>query len=73
VLFSLWVTFASGYQAVYQALIVVLLGFVLYAVLSGRRERSGQIPQPADLPDDTTATSQPPVPPEQPQPTHQER
>jgi APA family basic amino acid/polyamine antiporter len=26
VLFSMWVTFASGYQAVYQALILVLAG-----------------------------------------------
>jgi basic amino acid/polyamine antiporter, APA family len=55
VLFSLWVTFASGYQAVYQALIVVLFGIILYAVLNGRRERAGRIPQPADLPDDTAA------------------
>jgi basic amino acid/polyamine antiporter, APA family len=55
VLFSLWVTFASGYQAVYQALIVVLFGIILYAVLNGRREHSGRIPQPADLPDDTAA------------------
>jgi phosphatidylserine decarboxylase len=28
VLFSLWVTFASGYQAVYQALFLVLAGLV---------------------------------------------
>ena len=44
VLFSMWVTFASGYQAVYQALVVVLAGIVLYAFLNARRERSGQIP-----------------------------
>jgi APA family basic amino acid/polyamine antiporter len=43
VLFSLWVTFASGYQAVYQALVVVLCGIILYAVLNGRRERAGRI------------------------------
>src|SRR5271165_4295038 len=55
VLFSLWVTFASGYQAVYQALVVVLLGVIIYAFLNGRRERAGRIPQPADLPDDTAA------------------
>jgi basic amino acid/polyamine antiporter, APA family len=34
VLFSLRVTFASGYQAVYQALILVLAGLVLYAFLN---------------------------------------
>jgi basic amino acid/polyamine antiporter, APA family len=44
VLFSLWVTFASGYPAVYQALILVLAGLVLYAFLNARRERLGQIP-----------------------------
>jgi hypothetical protein len=32
-----------------------LAGFILYAVLNGRRERAGRIPQPADLPDDTAA------------------
>jgi len=50
VLFSLWVTFASGYQAVYQDLILVLAGLVLYAFLNARRERLGQIPEPADNP-----------------------
>ena len=54
-LFSLWVTFASGYQAVYQALILVLAGLVLYAFLNARRERLGQIPEPADNPPDDTA------------------
>jgi basic amino acid/polyamine antiporter, APA family len=28
-LFSLWTTFAAGYQAVYQALVLVLAGIVL--------------------------------------------
>jgi APA family basic amino acid/polyamine antiporter len=55
VLFSLRVTFASGYQAVYQALILVLAGIVLYAFLNARRERLGQIPEPADNPPDDTA------------------
>jgi len=56
VLFSMWVTFASGYQAVYQAVAVVLTGIVLYAFLNARRERSGQIPEPVDNPpDDPTA------------------
>jgi basic amino acid/polyamine antiporter, APA family len=38
VLFSMWVTFASGYQSVYQALILVLAGTVLYAFIKARRE-----------------------------------
>jgi basic amino acid/polyamine antiporter, APA family len=46
----MWVTFASGYSAVYQALIMVLAGVVLYAFLNARRERLGEVPEPADLP-----------------------
>jgi basic amino acid/polyamine antiporter, APA family len=47
VLFSMWVTFASGYSAVYQALVLVLAGLVLYAFLKARRERLGEAPEPA--------------------------
>jgi len=32
-LFALWVTFASGYQAVYQATLLVLVGIPLYSFL----------------------------------------
>jgi APA family basic amino acid/polyamine antiporter len=42
VLFSLWVTFAAGYQAVYQALVLVLAGIVLYAFVAARRQPVGQ-------------------------------
>ena len=49
-LFSLWVTAASGYKAVYQALVVVLAGVVIYAFMKARRERLGQVPAPVDLP-----------------------
>lgn len=42
VLFSLWVTFAAGYQAVYQALILVLAGIVLYAFVAARRQPATQ-------------------------------
>ena len=59
VLFSLWVTFASGYQAVYQAVVILLAGIVLYAFLNARRERSGQIPEPADNPPDDPAAPAP--------------
>jgi APA family basic amino acid/polyamine antiporter len=49
-LFALWVTFASGYQAVYQAMVLVLFGLPLYAFLKARRERLGQAPEPDELP-----------------------
>jgi basic amino acid/polyamine antiporter, APA family len=49
-LFSMWVTFAAGYQSVYQALILVLAGVVLYAFIKARREDSGQVPTPRDNP-----------------------
>ena len=47
VLFSMWVTFAAGYAAVYQALVIVLVGVILYAFLKARRERLGQVPAAA--------------------------
>jgi APA family basic amino acid/polyamine antiporter len=50
VLFSLWVTFAAGYQAVYLALLAVLTGVVVYAFLNAHRERTGQIAAPAEHP-----------------------
>ena len=50
VLFSMWVTFASGYQVVYQALVVLLVGLVLYAFLNARRQRLGEAAEPVDLP-----------------------
>jgi basic amino acid/polyamine antiporter, APA family len=48
VLFSLWVTFAAGYAAVYQALVIVLAGIVIYAFLKAARERNGQVAAPQD-------------------------
>src|SRR5208283_4289260 len=49
VLFSLWVTFASGYSAVYSALVVILAGIILYAYLNARRDDAAA-PQPAQAP-----------------------
>jgi APA family basic amino acid/polyamine antiporter len=49
VLFSLWITFAAGYAAVYQALLVVLIGVVLYAFVKADRERAGAVAAPADI------------------------
>jgi APA family basic amino acid/polyamine antiporter len=48
VLFSLWVTFAAGYQAVYQAMVLVLVGLPLYAFLKARRERRGEVLEPVE-------------------------
>jgi APA family basic amino acid/polyamine antiporter len=51
VLFSMRVTFAGGYQVVYQALIVILVGLILYAFLNARRQRLGEAREPVDLPE----------------------
>jgi basic amino acid/polyamine antiporter, APA family len=48
VLFSMWVAFASGYAAVYEALVIILAGIVLYAFLKAHREAAGLVPAPAD-------------------------
>lgn len=42
-------TLASGYQSVYQALLLLPLGLPLYAVLKARRERLGQVDEPVDV------------------------
>lgn len=39
VAFSMWMTFAAGYQIVYQALAILLVGLIGYAVLNARRTR----------------------------------
>jgi basic amino acid/polyamine antiporter, APA family len=49
VLFSMWVTFAAGYGAVYQALVIVLIGVIAYAFIKARRERDWQLPVPPGL------------------------
>ncbi len=59
VLFSMWVTFAAGYQSVYQALILVLAGVVLYAFMKARRENLGQVAVPQDNPQDNPQDQQP--------------
>ncbi len=40
VLFSMWLTFAAGYQVVYQGLVVILGGMIVYAFLHARRQRA---------------------------------
>ena len=54
VMFSLWVTFAAGYQAVYQALVILLVGLMIYPFLKARRERLGEAAEPADITADVT-------------------
>jgi basic amino acid/polyamine antiporter, APA family len=48
-LFSMWVTFASGWSAVYQAMVLVLAGVIIYGLIAGWRERTGQVPEPAEV------------------------
>jgi basic amino acid/polyamine antiporter, APA family len=57
VLFSMWVTFASGYQVVYQALVVILAGLILYAFLNARRQRLGEASEPTDIPPDELSSA----------------
>ncbi|MGH9192230.1 MAG: hypothetical protein ACRDZ0_07115 [Acidimicrobiales bacterium] len=43
-------TFSSGYAAVFQALLLVLVGIPLYGFLKAHRERLGQIEETVDMP-----------------------
>ena len=47
-LFSLWVTASSGYQAVYQAVILILVGLPIYAFMKAARERQGLAAEPVE-------------------------
>jgi APA family basic amino acid/polyamine antiporter len=47
-LFALWVTFAAGYQSVYQTMLLLLLGLPLYGFIKARREREGQVAEPVE-------------------------
>ena len=42
----MWVTFAAGFAAVYQALVAILAGLIIYPFLKARRERLGEVPAP---------------------------
>lgn len=48
ILFSLWVTAASGYQAVYQALLLLLVGLPIYSFLKASKEKEGLVPEPVE-------------------------
>ena len=48
VLFSMWVTFAAGYQSVYQAMVLVLAGVIIYPFIKAYREDTGQVTPPAE-------------------------
>ncbi len=51
VAFSMWVTFAAGFAAVYQAMVIVLAGIIVYAFVKAQRERAGQVAPPTDAPE----------------------
>jgi basic amino acid/polyamine antiporter, APA family len=48
-LFSMWVAFAAGYSAVYQAMVVVFAGIILYAFVRAHRQPTGGTPAPTDI------------------------
>ena len=49
ILFSVWVTFASGYQPVYQSVLLLMAGVPIYAFLKAQRERAGVVAEPVDV------------------------
>jgi len=51
-MFAMWVTFSSGYLAVYQAVLLLMVGIPLYAFLKARRERLGMVEAPIEVPSD---------------------
>jgi APA family basic amino acid/polyamine antiporter len=51
-MFSMWVTFSSGYLAVYQTVLLLMIGIPLYAFLKARRDRLGMVEAPVEVPSD---------------------
>ncbi len=51
-MFAMWVTFASGYLAVYQTVLLLMVGVPLYSFLKARRERLGLVEVPIEVPRD---------------------
>jgi hypothetical protein len=51
-MFSMWVTFSSGYLAVYQTVLLLMIGIPLYSLLKARRERLGMVEAPVEVPAD---------------------
>jgi APA family basic amino acid/polyamine antiporter len=50
VLFSMWVAFANPYQVIYQTVLVLMVGVIVYAFLNAWRQRQGDAAEPVDLP-----------------------
>ena len=46
----MWVTFSAGYLAVYQTVLLLMIGIPMYAFLKARRERLGLVEATVDLP-----------------------
>jgi APA family basic amino acid/polyamine antiporter len=51
-MFAMWVTFSSGYLAVYQTVLLLMVGVPLYSFLKARRERLGMVETPVEVPSD---------------------
>jgi len=54
-MFSMWVTFSSGYLAVYQAVLLLMVGVPIYSFLKARRERLGMVEAPIEVPSDLSS------------------
>src|SRR3954470_2032283 len=51
-MFSMWVTFSSGYLPVYQTVLLLMVGIPIYSFLKARRERLGMVEAPLEVPSD---------------------
>ena len=51
-MFSMWVTFSAGYLAVYQTVLLLMIGVPIYSFLKARRERLGMVEAPIEVPSD---------------------
>ena len=54
-MFAMWVTFSSGYLAVYQTVLLLMVGVPLYSFLKARRERLGMVEAPIEVPSDLSS------------------
>jgi APA family basic amino acid/polyamine antiporter len=57
-MFSMWVTFSSGYLAVYQTVLLLMIGIPIYAFLKARRERLGMVEAPVEVHPDLVDVSE---------------
>jgi len=54
-MFSMWVTFSAGYLAVYQTVLLLMVGIPIYSFLKALRERLGLVEAPLEVPSDLSS------------------